>query len=409
MIELTDQRGKNGSGAMEAHRADLLRRLSILSEYHSTVTGDSEARVEILKLQQQLFPRDGTGQSNLAVAYNSIGRFDDALEQARAAVQKVPSYSSRWAVLGNTLIRVGRFSEAADTYQQAFARHLDSTSFHQGLFRIAFVNSDQSSMAKQVEWATRKRLEDAAFDWQGSAAAALGQRRRAEQCARRIEESASKAGANEAAAGLLAHAALRSAALGSCATVKAKVSRAFAVQRDAMSLTRGALALAWCGEAGEAASLYTELARKDPQNSAVNGIWLPAIKAAISMKNGDAQSAVDSLKAARYEAAGEFWPQYLRGLAFLRLRRPDEAAAEFRKILDHRSQDPITPLYPLAKLGAARAAMLKKDADRAHRMYEDFLADWKDADADIPALAEAKAGMAKLQANSSFVHGPGTQ
>ena len=384
-------------------------KLSILSEYHSTVTGDAEKRIEILKLQQQLFPRDGTGQSNLAVAYNSIGKFDDALEQARAAVQNVPWYSSRWAVLGNTLIRVGRFPEAADAYQQAFARNLDSASFHQGLFRIAFVNSDDSSMAKQVEWAIAKGLEETALDWQGSAAAAFGQRRRAEQFAGRIEESASKAGANESAAGFLTHAALRSAALGSCATVKARVSSAFSVGRDAISLAHGALALAWCGEPGLAASLNTELARDNAQNSAVNGIWLPAIKAAISMRKGDAQSAVDALKSARYEAAGEFWPQYIRGLAFLRLRRPDEAEVEFRKILDHRGQDPITPLYPLAKLGAVRAAILKEDAAQAHRLCDDFLADWKEADSDLPALAEAKAAIVKLRPNAHSPHGSAIQ
>jgi hypothetical protein len=277
------------------------------------------------------------------------------------------------------------------------------------LFRIAFVNSDQAAMTKQVEWAERKGLEEAAMDWQSSAAAALGQRRWAEQFARRIEELVSQNRATEAAAGIIAQAALRSAAAGYCGAVKNRVSSAFTLERDVVALARGALALAWCGEAAEAESLNTELAREYPHNSAVNGIWRPAISAAISIKKGDAQSAVESLKAARYEAAGEFWPPYLRGMAFLRLRRADEAAAEFRKILDHRGQDPISPLYPLAKLGAARASMLQQDPAQAQRMYAEFLAEWKNADSDLPELAEAKHAVAKLSGKHSFAHGSTVQ
>jgi predicted Zn-dependent protease len=256
-----------------------------------------------------------------------------------------------------------------------------------------------------VEWAERKGLEEAALDWQSSAAAALGQRRRAEQFTRRIEELASQNRATEAAAGIIAQAALRSAALGYCGTVKNRVSRALSVERDVVARTRGALALAWCGEAAEAESLNSELAGEYPHNSAVNRIWRPAIRGAISIKKGDAQSTVESLKAARYEAAGEFWPQYLRGLAFLRLQQPDEAAREFRKILDHRGQDPISPLYPLAKLGAARASMLQQDHAQAQRMYAEFLADWKKADSDRPGLAEAKHAVARLSGKGSFAHG----
>ena len=99
-------------------------------------------------------------------------------------------------------------------------------------------------MRKQVEWAERKGLEAAALDWQSSAAAALGQRRRAEQFARRIEELASQNRDIEDAAGIIAQTALRSAALGYCGTVKNRVSKAFSVERDVVALTRGALALA---------------------------------------------------------------------------------------------------------------------------------------------------------------------
>jgi hypothetical protein len=86
----------------------------------------------------------------------------------------------------------------------------------------------------------------------------------------------------------------------------------------------------------------------------------------------------------------------LRGQAYLKLRRGADAAAEFQKILDHRGQAPLSTLYPLAHVGLARAASISGDAPKARQAYQDFFALWKDADADLPALIEAKKEYEKL-------------
>jgi hypothetical protein len=57
----------------------------------------------------------------------------------------------------------------------------------------------------------------------------------------------------------------------------------------------------------------------------------------------------------------------------------------------------MTTLYPLSRLGLARAKALAGDAAGARTAYQDFLAAWKDADPDLPILKEAKAEYAKLQ------------
>jgi hypothetical protein len=51
---------------------------------------------------------------------------------------------------------------------------------------------------------------------------------------------------------------------------------------------------------------------------------------------------------------------------------------------------PLSPLYPLAHLGLARAAALTGDAARSRKAYEDFFAAWKEAEADLPALLAAR-------------------
>jgi hypothetical protein len=56
----------------------------------------------------------------------------------------------------------------------------------------------------------------------------------------------------------------------------------------------------------------------------------------------------------------------------------------------NRGQAPLSPLYQLAHLGLARGATLTGDTAQSRKAYEDFFAVWKEADADLPILHEAK-------------------
>ena len=80
---------------------------------------------------------------------------------------------------------------------------------------------------------------------------------------------------------------------------------------------------------------------------------------------------------------------YRRGVAGLHAGKGAEAAAEFRKILDHKGRN-WGPQYSLAYVGLARAEVLAGDAATAKKAYQDFLALWKDADPDMPILIAAR-------------------
>jgi predicted Zn-dependent protease len=92
-----------------------------------------------------------------------------------------------------------------------------------------------------------------------------------------------------------------------------------------------------------------------------------------------------------------FWLTYIYGQAYLKQQSGKEAAVEFQRILDHRGTDVMSPLYPLAHLGLARAAVLSGDTTQARKSYQDFLAVWKDADAELPILQQAKSEYEKLK------------
>ena len=133
--------------------------------------------------------------------------------------------------------------------------------------------------------------------------------------------------------------------------------------------------------------------------------WLPTIYAAIANNSGHAEESISLLEAARpYELGlppqlqiGTLYPIFVRGQAYLVAHNGNLAAAEFRKILDHRGIVLNFPVGALARLGLARAYVLSGDTAKARPAYQDFLALWKDADPDIPILKEAKAEYAKLK------------
>jgi hypothetical protein len=94
---------------------------------------------------------------------------------------------------------------------------------------------------------------------------------------------------------------------------------------------------------------------------------------------------------------GGLYPAYVRGEAHLAAGRGEEAAAEFQKVLSHRGLVFADPIGALAHVQLGRAYALSGDNAKAKSAYEAFLTLWRDADADIPILQQAKAEYAKLQ------------
>jgi eukaryotic-like serine/threonine-protein kinase len=165
--------------------------------------------------------------------------------------------------------------------------------------------------------------------------------------------------------------------------------------------------LAQAGDSYRAEKLAEDLARRFPLDTLINAYWLPTIRAAIQLAQNHPANAIELLQAAApYElgvarstadGAAALHPVYVRGQAYLMLRRGEEAAAEYQKFLDHRALVRNYPLGALAHLGLARAYALSGDIAKERAAYKDFLTLWKDADPDIPILKEAKAEYAKLQ------------
>jgi hypothetical protein len=172
-----------------------------------------------------------------------------------------------------------------------------------------------------------------------------------------------------------------------------------------------AMALAIAGERSRAEIIADDLEHRFPEDTSVRFSYLPTLRALSALGASDPSHAIELLRpAATYEFAqpgisfygagggsfGAMYPTYLRGQAYLALHKGADAAAEFQKILDHPGVVLEDPIGALARLQLARAWTLSGDKAKAKTTYQDFLALWKDADADVPILRQAKGEYAKL-------------
>ncbi len=379
-------------------RAGEYEKLRIAAYYYNHGSYETDKLFEVLAIMKQTFPRDWRTTNLLAGAYTRTGQSDKAIAEARESLRLNPSFAIPYRYLGLALIRLNRFAEGRKVYEEALGHKLDLTDFHSRLYEIAFVGGEMAAAQQELDWASGRADEYVAFDWQTRAAAFVGQWRKAQELSHRTIELSARGDTLEVAAQYATEQALRSAVFGDCRQAKTAAAQGLKLTRGRTSLPRAALALALCGEANQVKPLMEELHNRYPADTATNSIWLPTIHAAMELQRGNAGQAIEQLQlTARYEAAAEFWPQYLRGQAYLQLKRSAEAAAEFQKILDHRGYAPLSPLYPLAQLGLARAAALTGDTTQRHKAYTDFLALWKVADADLPVLIEAKKEYEKLR------------
>ena len=85
-----------------------------------------------------------------------------------------------------------------------------------------------------------------------------------------------------------------------------------------------------------------------------------------------------------------------RAKAYLMAGRPENAAIEDRKILDHPGVDPVSPLFPLAWLELARAESQMGHVEQSRADYERLFGIWSEADADLPVLLTARKEFANL-------------
>lgn len=377
-------------------RVSKLEQLRINYFYYGLATGQLPEAINTLEEYKRTYPHDYRAPSNLADRYLASGQFEKAKEAAEAALRLNPDAAPSHGNRALALVGLNRFDEAKGVCESALRNSFKARYFHAILYQVAFFERDNAVMEREVAWANSNQNEFVAKDWLTQAAAFAGHWHEAAALSREAVKTAVQKDDPEAAAQAEADQALRSAAVGLCGEVKGGVERALNYKTSKSSLLRGTLALNLCGYKDKAQTYVADIEKRFEKDTLVRDLWLPTIRAASEI-NTDPAEAIRLLETAKtYEAAAEFWPQYLRGRAYLKLKQNEEAAAEFQNILSHRGQSTLSVLYPLASLNLARATA-ERDVSRSRNGYLDFLKFWEKADADIPLLSKAKQEYAEVK------------
>jgi tetratricopeptide (TPR) repeat protein len=374
--------------------------------YYSNVTGEQEQATKAYELWAQSYPRDFVPRGNLAILYSNLGQYDKAVEQTQKAMELDPNTAISYGNLGGFYMALNRFDEAKSTFDQAVAHKFDGGDLRLWRYLLAFLQGDSARMQEHFNWGAGKPgVEDALLDAQADTEGYFGHLARARDFTRRAVDSAVRADSRETAALWQVNSALRESEFGNVELARkdAEAALKLAPGRDIKVLA--ALVFARSGDAARARQFLDESEKSDPVNTMLKIYWRPSVSAAVDLDAANATAALQTLEAAAPYDLGSpppfqvatMYPAHLRGQAYLAARDGNAAAREFQKFLDHRGVVINYPLNALAHLGLARAYALSGDTAKAKTAYQDFLTLWKDADADIPILKEAKAEYAKLQ------------
>ncbi len=391
-------------------RASEREKFFITVNYERSVTGNLEKAQQTCELWAQTYPRDPFPHGLLSGFINQgAGKYEQSIEEAKTAIRLDPDLSPAYLNLAFDYFYLDRPAEVENVLRQATARHLEMPEFFLLRYFIAFLNGNQPAMQREVAQA---RGIPGAEDWMTHVEALVlaysGHVQQARKMSGRAVSLAEAAGNKEREATYEAGTAVWEALFGNAPAARRSAEAALALSRGRDVEYAAAFAMAVAGDSARPRALAKDLEERFPEDTCIRFNYLPTLRGLAALNQHDPARAIQQLQvAAPYELAvpginffgffGTLYPAYVRGEAYLAARQGDKAATEFQKILHHRGIVFSDPASAAALLQLARAYVLAGDESSARSSYDDFLVFWRDADADIPILRQAKAEYAKLQ------------
>ena len=365
-------------------------RAQIVPTYYKA-TGELYKEIDALQSSIRNYPQRWEFPNQLGVIYIDLGQYEEGLKEGLEGTRVQPNIEPPYRRQLDAYICLDRLAEARQLAEKLRAQRLDGPRIHQRFLEMAYVEEDQAAISREIQWFAAKPEEYLSFGLQAANRNAHGQRRESHRLYQQAAETALRRGFQDIASEFDEADARADALSGNC--------------QPAHRLGRPALALAMCGDAAQAEKLAAETSKVFPDGTIWNSVQLPGIRAAIALHRDRQAESVDLLASASPYERSYLEPVYMRGLAYLRLRKGAQAVAEFQKIVDHKGANwgatwvhPYwAQYYSLSYLGMARGFAYAGDTAKARKAFQDFFALWKDADPDIPILQQAKAEYAELR------------
>jgi eukaryotic-like serine/threonine-protein kinase len=293
--------------------------------------------------------------------------------------------------LGFAYLNASRVADARRAFEHTLTLQ-DSTPVRNGLYVVAVLTDDQALADAQSAAVRGRRDEHQHLFVRAQAAGYKGQMTAAGRLLDVLFERVQPAGQGELTAEALLMAAVSLAVTGRTDLARVEIARLR--QRDLLTdetadelvaiaavLGDAALAAAWLPRAIQHArkTLPGEEAEKAERY----------LRALAALASGRDQEAYDLARTVSAEPGYTEAP-FIVGLAALRMSRWDDASTAFEMTLESWDKTGLSPIVGPTHVMAGRAHAGARRVDAARRAYEEAFRVWKDADADLPILVEAR-------------------
>ena len=354
------------------------------------------------------YPRDPLPHALLSgLTSQATAQYDKAIAEGEKAVGLDPDFTVAYENIAEAYLFLNRPDEAKIALQRVLRRGSPSKDRVATLFFSAFLSRDRGAMDQA---ATRTGADfpqgDAEF-FKSLVAGYQGRLQQSRQASIQAVTLARQGHMLERAALFEGGAAVREALYG-------YPNESWHLSSAATKLARGrdadfapAFALALSRNSSSARAIVTHMEKEYPEDTCVRFSYAPTVRALVALNQGRPMKAIELLAISKayelgqtgislYVHYGTLYPTYVRGLAYQELHQPREAAAEFRRMLDHPGLLLADPIGPAALVQLARALRDAGDTEQAKQAYQRFLDLWKDADREIPLLQQARNEFARL-------------
>ncbi len=382
-------------------RASLPERLEIEARYYQGALDDNGKTIEAFQALRRTYPRSSVARRGLAQAYALVGRYEEALVEAREALRLEPDSSLDHGALALAYLHLNRFDEAKQTATAAIAKKIDDPGVHSVLFNCAFVAGDRAAMERELAWAAGEPDAQMLFlEFQAKRAIYAGKLREARSALQRMEAISRERGDE-------LQLATTRLAEGFWEATQGNRTTAVALAREVLSKPvanrirmRAAIGLAFAGADDQVTALLQETeAKANMQGDSWRNLRL-ILLAIVENDRGHPDRAIQLLEPLLPVELGVDYgllPVVVRGQAYLLAGNGAAAIAEFEKVLAHPGHEGNAEQTAIARLGVARGHARTGNVEASRRAYEDVLAQLRDADPDLPLLASARREYAALR------------
>src|ERR1700686_4946136 len=154
-LQQTQLSEQNRQKAFELRdRASEREKLYITSHYYAD-SGQLDKGITAYELYIQTYPRDSIPYNNLAVIYNELGQFDNALEKAKHAVDLDPDMMNGYGQVASAYAGLNRIEEPRATLKTALQQKVPTSSdFTVWLAALDWCEGKEADMEKALQSAS---------------------------------------------------------------------------------------------------------------------------------------------------------------------------------------------------------------------------------------------------------------